>query len=232
MKKMDKVKAIAFDLDGTLVDSLPGLAQAVDLVMVEAGLAAPGKDRVRDWVGNGPFKLIEHAIHWGAEEVQQHDLQHIRERFEHYYNQTLKEGTQLYPGVLETLGELAQQGWSMAVVTNKPTVFVPSILRSLGMAPFFGHVIGGSDTPVHKPHPAALYLLLGRVGLLPEQLLMVGDSRNDIQAARAAGCPCVGVSYGYNHGEPVSDYHPDWLLHDFSDLLSLLPSENAKGKNK
>ncbi|MCI4183839.1 HAD-IA family hydrolase, partial [Dickeya dianthicola] len=114
------------------------------------------------------------------------------------------------------------------VVTNKPTPFVAPLLEMLGIGDDFSLIIGGDDVTEKKPHPAPLYMVLGKLGLRANELLFVGDSRNDIQAARAAGCPCVGMTYGYNYGEAIALSHPDVVLGSFADLLTLagLPLSN------
>ncbi len=121
----------------------------------------------------------------------------------------------------DTLDELAGRGFRMAVVTNKPTPFVAPLLDMLGIGRYFSLILGGDDVTEKKPHPAPLYMVLGKLGLRVNELLFVGDSRNDIQAARAAGCPCVGMTYGYNYGEAIALSHPDVVLDRFADLLTL-----------
>ena len=138
----------------------------------------------------------------------------------------------LYPAVKETLSVLAQAGYSMAVVTNKPDQFVQPLLQSAGIAEFFTYTLGGGRLPVKKPDPLPLHYLCEQFNVQPAETLMVGDSKNDIQAARAAGIPVVGLSYGYNHGEPIENSEPDWVLHRFDELVSLLNAEvrNWNGK--
>lgn len=122
----------------------------------------------------------------------------------------------------ETLARLAAHGYPMALVTNKPTPFVAPLLAALGIGDYFSLVIGGDDVTEKKPHPAPLYLVLGKLGLRAHELLFVGDSRNDIQAAQGAGCPSVGFTYGYNYGESIALSHPDRVLERFADLLPAL----------
>jgi phosphoglycolate phosphatase len=110
----------------------------------------------------------------------------------------------------------------MAIVTNKPTPFVAPLLESLGIADAFSLIIGGDDVPVKKPHPAAIFMVLGTFGVLPNELLFVGDSRNDIQAAQAAGVPNIGMTFGYNYGEPIATSQPDLTLDSFDELLPAL----------
>jgi len=120
---------------------------------------------------------------------------------------------------VDTLEKLRQHQLPMAIVTNKPTPFVAPLLESLGIADYFDLIIGGDDVVVKKPHPAAIFLVLGKFGLIPGELLFVGDSRNDILAAQGAGCPCVGMTFGYNYGEPIASSNPDLILDNFNELL-------------
>ncbi|MTD29155.1 phosphoglycolate phosphatase [Erwinia sorbitola] len=223
MGHFTNVRALAFDLDGTLTDSAPGLANAVDGALTELNLPAAGLERVSTWIGNGADILIERALTWALGHAPQSDLQRdARVLMDKHYAQSADGGSLLYPGVKETLAALAAHNLPMALVTNKPTPFVGPLLQSLGIAEYFSLVIGGDDVVAKKPHPAPLFLVLGKFGLLPGELVFVGDSRNDIQAAQAAGCPCIALTYGYNYGEPIANSHPDVTLDHFNDLLPAL----------
>ncbi|MDR0218945.1 MAG: phosphoglycolate phosphatase [Enterobacteriaceae bacterium] len=216
------IRAIAFDLDGTLVDSADGLADALDQALVAKGLPAAGKDNVAIWIGNGADILVERALKWAAVDVTPELHRETRKLFDQFYEATLTTGSKLFPDVKETLAALAKQNLPMAIVTNKPTPFIAPLLESLGIGEYFALVLGGDDVKQKKPHPAPLYLTMGMFGLHKEELLFVGDSRNDILAAQAAGCPSVGLTYGYNYGEPIASSQPDYVLDNFPDLLSTI----------
>lgn len=223
MGHFTNVRALAFDLDGTLTDSAPGLTSAVDGALTELNLPAAGVERVSTWIGNGADILIERALAWALGHAPQSDLlSDARVLLDKHYAHSVDGGSLLYPGVKETLAALAAHHLPMALVTNKPTPFVAPLLQSLGIADYFSLIIGGDDVVAKKPHPAPLFLVLGRFGLLPGELVFVGDSRNDIQAAQAAGCPCIGLTYGYNYGEPIATSQPDVTLDHFNDLLPTL----------
>ncbi|QDX28711.1 phosphoglycolate phosphatase [Dickeya poaceiphila] len=215
------IRGLAFDLDGTLVNSAPGLAAAVDMALGALSLPRAGEARVSTWIGNGADVLVERALRWAGVEPTSRQIQDTRLLFDKYYARTVDSGSLLFPGVQETLAELAGRGLRMAVVTNKPTPFVAPLLDVLGIGHYFSLILGGDDVTEKKPHPAPLYMVLGKLGLRANELLFVGDSRNDIQAARAAGCPCVGMTYGYNYGEAIALSHPDVVLESFADLLTL-----------
>ncbi|KAB8312365.1 phosphoglycolate phosphatase [Erwinia endophytica] len=223
MAHITKVRGLAFDLDGTLIDSAPGLASAVDATLTALNLPVAGVERVATWIGNGADIMIERALHWALGHPPQSELlRDARVLLDKHYAVTVESGSQLFPQVKEGLAALAATGVPMAIVTNKPTPFIAPLLTSLGIAQYFSLVIGGDDVVAKKPHPAPLFLVLGTFGLLPGELVFVGDSRNDILAAQAAGCPCVGMTYGYNYGEPIATSNPSLVLEHFNDLLPAL----------
>lgn len=219
MAESMKPLGIAFDLDGTLVDSAPGLADAVDLALKEFGLPAAGVERLSTWIGNGADVMVERAVRWAEGDMSPEFCQNVRDRFDHYYAETAASGSKLYPQVKQTLAALKEKGVPMGLITNKPTPFVAPLLNSLDIAEYFTVVIGGDDVAQKKPHPAPMYLMLAKLGLRASELVFVGDSRNDIQAAQAAGCRCVGLTYGYNYGESIALSKPDRVLEHFADLL-------------
>lgn len=222
MPDFSVVRGIAFDLDGTLVNSAPGLAHAVDMALGALSLPHAGEAQVATWIGNGADVLVARALRWAGMEPTAQQIHDTRTLFDKYYARSVESGSLLYPDVRETLAQLAQRGFRLAVVTNKPTPFVAPLLDALGIREYFSLILGGDDVAEKKPHPAPLYMVLGKLGLHAHELLFVGDSRNDIQAARAAGCPCVGMTYGYNYGEAIALSHPDVVLERFTDLLPVV----------
>ncbi|CAM6747223.1 phosphoglycolate phosphatase [Klebsiella michiganensis] len=237
MDKLQNIRGVAFDLDGTLVDSAPGLTAAVDNALYALELPMAGEERVVTWIGNGADVLIQRALTWARQEraalraaqgkpsvdhddIPQAEQQAIlRKLFDRYYGEVAEEGSFLFPAVADTLGALHAKGLPLALVTNKPTPFVAPILTSLDIAKYFTVVIGGDDVKNKKPHPEPLLLVAEKLGLAPAELLFVGDSRNDIQAAKAAGCSSIGLTYGYNYGEPISLSEPDYIFDQFNELL-------------
>lgn len=215
---------IVFDLDGTLVDSVPDLAAAVDRMRVQLGLAPAGEDKVRGWVGNGAALLVRRALADSADPAavaQVNDEQHLQALhvFRTCYHEENGLQTRLYPGVTDVLQVLSDLQIPLALVTNKPLDFTTPLLAKMGLAPFFKLALGGECLPHKKPHPLPLLHVCEQLGAQPAQALMVGDSRNDIEAAQAAGFVSAAMTYGYNHGEPVAASNPDWLLDDFRELL-------------
>lgn len=215
-------RAIFFDLDGTLVDSVPDLADAIDGMLHELGFKPAGEARVRLWVGNGARKLVQRAL-LDAEGIPEFALEKSRwdiahRLFLHFYGRSAAHKTRVYPQVKETLAYFQSQGVRMAIITNKPQQFTPHLLEALGLADFFELVICGDTLPVQKPDPEAIFHAMEILQLNPADCLMVGDSKNDISAANAAGIRSVCVSYGYNHGEDTQALPATVHITDFGEL--------------
>ncbi|MER0126483.1 phosphoglycolate phosphatase [Franconibacter daqui] len=240
MDKLQAIRGVAFDLDGTLVDSAPGLAYAVDSALYALELPQAGEPRVITWIGNGADVLVQRALKWAREEKaaqriaagkpaldamdipEEEQARMLRKLFDRYYGEVVEESSFLFPDVEQTLHALHDNGMPMALVTNKPTPFVAPLLEALGIAKFFTVIIGGDDVTNKKPHPEPLLMVLEKLGLAAPELLFVGDSRNDILAAQAAGCCSVGLTYGYNYGEAIALSKPDIIFDHFRDLLPAL----------
>ncbi|CAE6891202.1 phosphoglycolate phosphatase [Pseudomonas marincola] len=211
---------VMFDLDGTLIDSVPDLAAAVDKALVQLGREPAGVERVRDWIGNGAKVLMRRALAGGIEHqhISLADEQQALELFMQAYADS-HELTTVYPGVSEVLEWLQEQGVAMAIVTNKPERFVAPLLDELGLGSYFRWIVGGDTLPQQKPNPAALLHVMHMANVTPERALFIGDSRNDVQAAKAAQVACVALNYGYNHGRPISEENPARVLDNLRELL-------------
>ncbi|WP_457605257.1 phosphoglycolate phosphatase [Nitratifractor sp.] len=220
-----KKELILFDLDGTLIDSVPDLADAVNLMLEELGREPFPEATIRGWVGNGAATLVRRALSGSHEPDPAVEplFEEARQRFLEHYGSRIPGRTLLYPGVRETLERLEERGYRMAIVTNKPEPFVAPILEGLGIAGPFELIVGGETLPVKKPDPLPLLHSCERLGVAPDDAVMVGDSRNDILAARAAGIDSVAVSYGYNYDEPIESYEPKVVLKRFEELLEHFP---------
>lgn len=219
---LNDIKLIAFDLDGTLLDSVPDLTIAADKTARQLGYPAVSEMQVRDYIGNGADVLIGRALSQSMtiDPSLPADLRaEARALFDDYYAQTHHKQSVLYPNVLETLKALHEAGFVLALITNKPSRFVPDILAQHAIDGFFIDVLGGDAFTEKKPNPVALNWLLEKHQLKAEQMLMVGDSKNDILAAKNAGCASFGLTYGYNHGEPIAQSEPDFVADDIVQLL-------------
>lgn len=220
------ISLVMFDLDGTLIDSVPDLAIAVDQTLEALSLPAAGEDNVRSWVGNGAAKLIERALRFAGLDVAAETFSGGQAKalavFFECYQRCCAEKTVLYPGVEALLETLRQHQVKMAIVTNKPRQFVSPILKHLSIESYFDYILGGDDLPNKKPHPEPLLHCMAELGVSADESLMVGDSRNDIQAARNANVLVAAVDYGYNHGAPIEDEQPDFVLSNIHQVIARL----------
>lgn len=214
---------VMFDLDGTLVDSALDLTAAVDNMLQALGREPAGEARVRQWVGNGAQTLVRRALsgelHASEEAVDAELFSAAYELFLAAYTQSNGRYSRLYPGVEPLLQHLQQAGVPLALVTNKPLAFTLPLLQALQIGHYFDQVLGGDSLVRKKPDPLPLLTVLAASDCAPAQALMIGDSRHDVAAARAAGCPVVCVSYGYNHGEPISASAPDRVVDSLAQLI-------------
>ena len=217
------IAAIFFDLDGTLVDSVPVLTAAVNVMLCQLGLPARAEAQVRTWVGNGMDNLIHRALtNDMAGRAEPELFARAKPLYKAAYADHISVYSELYPGVREGLAELHDTGFPMACVTNKPAEFALPLLEQLGIGHFFATVVGGECIPRPKPAPDALLLCAERLDVPIDRGLMVGDSLNDVGAARNAGCPVVCVPYGYNHGRDIREARPDAVIDSIAELFSLL----------
>jgi phosphoglycolate phosphatase len=219
-------KLLIFDFDGTLIESVPDLASALNAMLLQLGRDTFSEESIREWVGNGAKTLVSRAL-CGSREIDatllaQQPLSRALEIFLHYYRQNPANKTRLYKGVKETLQDLHKKGYTLAIVTNKPTAFIAPINEALGIAELFSLSLGADALAQKKPHPLPLLHTLTQLGFSKEEALMIGDSKNDILAAKAAGIASVAVSYGYNYGEDIARYNPDAIIDNFEDLLKRL----------
>lgn len=207
------VDAVAFDLDGTLLDTIDDLAAALNRLLAERGLPALPKATIRDFVGKGMANLLTRALAMaGAPVGGAEELAPVLARYQEIYGGLLGDETRVFPDVEESLARMRAAGVGLAVVTNKASRFVRPHLACAGIEAYFDVVIGGEDAPAKKPDPAPLLLAAERLGVRPARLLMVGDSGNDVEAARAAGCPVLVVPYGYSEGVPVQALRGDGIV--------------------
>lgn len=208
------ISALAFDLDGTLVDTIADLAAAANAMRADFALPALAQDRLASFVGGGMAQLVHRAL-TDERDGEAHPERHAAgvASFSQHYDHLLAEQSRPYPGVVEALQALRELGLPLAVVTNKPYRFSALLLERLGLAPYFQLVLGGDSLAHKKPHPLPLQHVCAHFDIAPASLLMVGDSHFDRDAAVNAGSPCLLLTYGYeNVSNLACDGHIDSLV--------------------
>ena len=218
-----KPKMVLIDVDGTLVDSVPDLAFCVDEMLKELDMQPHGEDKVRHWVGNGVERLTRRAL------IGQLDGEPDDELFNRGYPiflELYKENTSkrscLYPGVKEGVEYLKSAGYKLGCVTNKAEAFTHPLLKDLGIFDYFESIVSGDTLEKKKPDPLPLLYSAEKLGVTPEESLMLGDSISDVKAARAAGFQIICMSYGYNHGVDIRESNPDAVIDSMAELKELL----------
>lgn len=218
-------EAYFFDLDGTLVETAPEIADAVNDTLRYFDWPVVTQQQVNDWIGHGTKELLIMALasvtQSSVEAVRvSDDLKQALPIFDRYYQERCGTRSHLYPHVKEVLTRLRQQGSKLAVVTNKEGRYTDIVLRVHGLTDLFDIVISGDSFPVKKPNPTSVQNCLARWNVLPQQALFVGDSSIDAQTARNANVPVWLLPYGYNMGQTVQSCQPDRVIANFSELLS------------
>jgi len=218
-----RVELVLFDLDGTLVDSVGDLAWCGNEMLRRLDMPAHDPSAARIWVGNGLERFVKRFL-TGAMEAEPEPALHERGKaiFSELYARHVSDHSELYPGVLETLQRLADLELKVACVTNKPEPFTSQLIETMGLAEFFELVVAGDTTVRKKPDPMPLHYAADHFGIDYQNCLMVGDSSNDVLAARAAGFGIVCVPYGYNHGNDIRDSSPDLVVENLLELAQLL----------
>lgn len=218
-------QAVLFDLDGTLVDSAPDLTLSVEHALTAVGMAAPGLDEVRRYIGEGAQKLLHRALTRDPDGVADAALfREASELFFDHYAANLCVQSRLYPGVVATLKRLRQRGCRFACVTNKPARYTAPLLDALGLSEFFAVSVSGDSLPRKKPDPAPLQFAATALGMAPADCTMVGDTVTDISAARNAGMAIIAVDYGYGEPGALAAAAPDRLVRTFDELAEFLPA--------
>ena len=223
MSQLKSPQLVLIDVDGTLVDSVPDLAYCVDEMMSALGLPRRGEEAVRQWVGNGVEKLVKRALVNNIDGEPDIDLSNRGlEIFWQLYEQNICVRSRLYDGVIEGLEYLKSKAYRLGCVTNKARAFTIPLLEQTGIMAYFEVAICGDDTARKKPDPLPLLTAAEQLQIEPEQALMIGDSKSDVAAARAAGFQIICMSYGYNHGEDIRGYAPDAVIDSMHQLKQLI----------
>ena len=216
----DNVKAVLFDLDGTLIDSAPDLGAAADRMRVARGLASLPLERYRPMAGAGARGMLGIAFGMGPDHP---DFAALREEFFTNYESAMTERTVVFDGIPELLSSLLGLGLAWGVVTNKSMRFTGPLTQQMPLFATAGAIVGGDSTPHAKPHPAPLLEAARQLGVAPGECIYVGDDERDIMAGRAAGMPTVAASYGYlGSNAQTQQWNADAHIDSPLDLLALL----------
>ena len=218
--------AAIVDLDGTMVDTLGDFEAALNLMLADLQLSGISKPLIEKLVGKGSEHLIKSVLRHVLGGEGQVDLRQLDLRFpdawasyQRHYLAINGSCSDVYPGVVEGLIQLRERGLKLACLTNKPAAFAKPLLEAKGLTSYFSAVFGGDSFERKKPDPLPLLRTCEALDTIPARTLMLGDSSNDAQAARAAGCPVVLVTYGYNHGEPVRQVDADGWIDRLDELV-------------
>lgn len=216
---------ILFDLDGTLVETAPEIADAVNDTLRRFDLPEVTQQQVSDWIGHGTRELLIQALAFsggvdGATVRASDTLPMIAAEFDLNYQRRCGTRSRLYPQVRETLIALRERGVKLAVVTNKEGRYTATVLAAHQLAPMLDRVISGDTLPTKKPDPAGIESCIKAFGVPPHRVLFVGDSSIDVATARNAGIDVWALPYGYNRGQPIEASAPDRVIADCSELLN------------
>lgn len=221
------IRAAIIDLDGTMLDTVPDFELALNGMRAEFDLAPITQETIKPMVGKGSEKLVRDvlALDFGKAEVDRH-FEAAMAAYQRHYLAINGARSVLFNGVTEGLDALRALGLRLACVTNKPIAFTRPLLAQKGLAPFFELVYGGDSLPKKKPDPLPLQQVCRDFDLPPAQVVAIGDSSNDAEAARAAGCFVLTVPYGYNHGRPVHEINSDGIVSTLLDAAKLIAGHN------
>jgi phosphoglycolate phosphatase len=208
------VRAVLIDLDGTLLETGPDIVAAANRMLVDLGLATLPEARVSEFIGKGVANLVTRCLRDAHSSTEAPALAAALALFERHYLAGVADRTRPYPGVVEGLELFARMGMPLGCVTNKAGAFTTPLLERTGLARYFRVVVAGDTVAYKKPHPMPLLHAAAALGVAPASLLLIGDSANDVAAARAAGCPVFVVPYGYREGLALEALAGDRVVAD------------------
>jgi phosphoglycolate phosphatase len=227
-----RCRAVLFDMDGTLVHTAPDIAAALNVSLYKNGIEPLSAEQITDLVGKGIRITVQRVLATRGVYDDEALLTRVLDDYVHLYAERSGRDSHIFPGAIECLRELRARGIKLAVVTNARQLSAEATLARFSLTNYFDAIVGGDRAPTPKPHPALLLVAFAELGVAASEALMVGDSANDVEAARAAGCRVVCVPHGYNEGRPVVELRcpiiarlqdlPAWI----ETVLPALPTTN------
>lgn len=223
MKSLQRVSALAIDLDGTLLDTIPDLCGAVNRTLAELGHRTLDIELVKTFVGKGLGEHMRKSLREVMQrEPSDEEKAHAMSLYRKHYAAHLFDETTLYPGVIDALELFKSRKLPMAVVTNKWRSYTEQLLEHFELSRYFDHCVCGDTLTTNKPDPGMMFYAAGLMQVHPREMLMIGDSGNDSRSAQAAGAPVVLLTYGYSEGEKLADLQADAIVDTFQDIAPLL----------
>ncbi len=217
------LKAVVIDLDGTLLNTAPDLAEAATRMAAELGLPPTGLDTIKTYIGNGVSRLVKRVLTRDMDAEPDAPLfARALPVYEKHYAEVVSRESRPFPGVVEGLQAMKAAGYRLACITNKAEKFTVPLLKDTGLFDYFELILSGDTLPKRKPDPLPLQHACQFFGITPSELLLIGDSLNDTQAARAAGCHVFCVPYGYNRGRSVEELDLDAVVPSLLDATRLM----------
>ncbi|MFN3750712.1 MAG: phosphoglycolate phosphatase [Thiobacillus sp.] len=217
------IQAAVIDLDGTLLNTAPDLAHAARLMMADLGLPCPSLETISTYIGNGVSRLVKRVLTGDMDAEPDAALfEKAIASYEKHYGENVSRYSRPYPGVVEGLDAFKAMGVHLACITNKAERFTVPLLKDTGLIGYFELILSGDSLPKRKPDPLPLLHACEVFKVAPAELLLIGDSLNDTQAARAAGCPVFCVPYGYNRGRPVTELDLDAVVPTLAEAAKMV----------
>lgn len=217
------IKAVVIDLDGTLLDTAPDLAHAAELMMVELGRSCPSQDTIATYIGNGVSRLVKRVLTGEMDAEPDAALfEKAIAAYQKHYGANVSRESRPFPGVVDGLEAFKAMGLHVACITNKAAQFTHPLLKDTGLFDYFELILSGDTLPRRKPDPLPLLHACEVFKVKPVELLLIGDSLNDTQAARAAGSPVFCVPYGYNRGRPVAELDLDAVVPSLAEAAKMV----------
>ena len=220
-KLIDCIEAVAFDLDGTLIDTAPDLGSAANMMLVMLGGRPLPEQQIPTLIGAGIDEFVKRVLVLSGVTPDRVLESTAAMLFRNLYGQRLFERSRIYPGVVNTLRTLRAGGRTLCCVTNKESKFALALLEFAGLKEFFSAVLCADRLEDRKPSPNLLRAACAHAAVEPAKLLCVGDSRADIGAAQAAGCRVVAVDYGYHRDLPLAELRPDAIVSNIEQIMEL-----------